>query len=66
MFYTDLSCKKSELAQALFPGICTSSALAKFKTICREYDALKPIADSRRHFLTPHELLLIDQHIGLP
>ncbi len=66
MFYTDLSCKKSELAQALFPDICRESALAKFKIICREYDDLKPIADSRRHFLTPHELQLIDQHIGLP
>jgi len=66
MFFTDLSCKKSELAQALFPNICRESALAKFKIICREYDDLKPIAESRRHYLTPHELHLIDQRIGLP
>ncbi len=66
MFYTDLSCKKSDLAQTLFPDICRKAALIKFKTICREYDDLKTIADSRRYFFTPHELQLIDQHIGLP
>ncbi len=66
MFYTDLSCKKSELVQALFPSISRQAALKKFKSICRETEDLKSIADSGRHFLTPHELQLIDQHIGLP
>ncbi len=66
MFCTDLSCKKSELAQALFPNISRQAALKKFKTICRDTDDLRSIADSGRHFLTPHELQLIDQRIGLP